>query len=452
MRFDGRGRTIVAALVSLVALVAWGRTRLLALADFEKTTRPSPFLQGPVFLSGAQGGRRPVGSFSKDQVRSFRERGGTIPAVALDIRAVQTSSDVAVLSRVDPGFCWLLATARVLGLPLSLVGVARFQVGADLLCLLLTYLLVRRVSGDVAASVAALAFGLTSATTTFLVAYYFWSVPLALVLAHLGLSFVRASSANRRLVWIGVILVAEAAAIWLRVAWLPVFLLALPALLIHERGARLALFAGASLAVVTLSYALLIARASREGEGGGLLHPRSQLWHTLYIGLGADGTWGDIQWLDEYAYRMAETAGVDPKEPIGYEAFFKARFLEEVSRHPARYCVLLLRRTLDYCGEALFRMPLLRHLPLSFLGGLVLASIVFLSCSSLAVDSGFVAALCGAQVVTWSALVPPVPPYSVECVGLPLAVAVIAAHAAALFLSRRFAPAWSGASGQKTKR
>lgn len=429
MQINGRSRAMVAALVSALALLAWGRTRLFGLRAFEADHQVSRFLQGPIFLSAAQGGDRPIGSFSKDQVRVFRESGGSIPSLRMDIREIKESGDVAVLSRVDPGFSWLLAAGRSMGLPLSLVGVARFQVGADFCCLVLTYLLARRLSGSLVAALAALGYGVTTATTPFLVAYYFWSVPLALVFAHLGLSLLGALTPDRRLLWFSAVLLLEMGAIWLRVAWLPAFLLFLPFLLVRERGTRLGLAALTALAAIAISYAFLVARANLQGEGGGLSHPRAQLWHTLYIGLGAYGTWGEIEWLDEYAYRTAATAGVDYKEPVAYERFFKARFLDEVSRHPARYGALLLRRVLDYAGESPARTPVLRRLPTSLQGGLILASCLALFAWNAAPGPRFVAALFCAQVVTWSALVPAVSPYTMECLGLASVVAAAGAKA-----------------------
>lgn len=374
---------------------------------------------GPQFLSGAVGDGRPIGWISLEQIGAFQNGGGMVPSRALDIRTFTSTGETGPLSRVDPGFCWLLAFARLFGVPLSLAGVAHLQVAVDLGCLALAHALAWRLSGPVAGSCSALAFGLTTATVSqpFLVAYYFWSLPLALVIAHTGVSLIRSDTKRSMGLALTSYLALAFCAVWLRVAWLPVLPASAAFLVVRQRVWRVTLIVGL-LATIAASYFLLIARVSRQDMGGAFTHPRAQLWHTLYIGLGSYGTWDDIQWLDEYAYGIAAAAGVPASDATRYEDFFRKRFFDEVRQHPFRYGGLLMRRVADYAGEALAHTPFLDSISRDRLGAFVLVLSVSLLIFCPDPSLRFVAALLLARVMVWSLVVPPVVPYALECVGL----------------------------------
>jgi hypothetical protein len=340
---------------------------------------------------------------------------------------------------VDPGFSWLLAGARAAGLPLSLTGVARFQTAVDLACLVLVCALVWRLAGPISAGAGALLFGLSEATvaTPFLVAYYFWSIPLALLVASLGAAVIRAGSPPRRGLALFAFALLAAGAVWLRVGWLPVLVLLLPFLRVPSLRWRVAAVTSV-LAALVLSYVALVARADSNGPGAGVLHPRAQLWHTLYIGLGAYGTWGEIRWLDEYAYGLASKAGISPVDSDRYDDYFRGLFLEEVRTHPVRYARLVAQRAADYSGELIAHLPRVAPERRTAAGAFVLAVAVALASFTREGAIRWISVALVAQVAVWSLLIPPVVPYALECVGLQAAVVALALGKTSDALASRF--------------
>jgi len=387
------------------------------------------FSMTPYFLSAAVGDPHRVGVFLQAQARAFHETGGDRPASRLDIRSVRAEGPEMVLSRVDPGYCWVLHAASLLGMPLSVAGVAEFQQVVDLVCLWLAAWLALRVWGPVAGGLASVLYGANSSipAITHLVTYYFWSVPMALVLAHVGLLCLRRSRVTS-LWWAALVLLA-AWAVWVRILWLPVFVVFLTGVGLVALPRKRALAVASSLFALVLSYALLLHRVANEGLGD-MWHPRSQLWHTLYIGLGAYGDWDDIRWLDEYAYAVAGAAGISSREWKRYDEFFRGKFVGEVSSHPARYIAAIARRIGDYVdfgrvSVAGARIPARS----SWLGWtfLVIAAICLARDRFLHFDEQLIGALYGLQIGAWAILVPPVMPYPVETLGLayPLVAGVI---------------------------
>jgi hypothetical protein len=410
----------ISVLLLLAGLAAWYRTRIPFLRLFLADQAPQSFDMTPLFLSASVDGNRPVGTYSQSQVDAFRKAGGNRPASGLDIRAFLAVGPSTVLSQVDPGICWILYAASLLGMGLSIDGVVAFQEGVDFLCFGLATWLAFRLWGPVAAGLTSLFYGANFSIPELAhyVTYYFWSVPLALALAHLTVSSVHRSRSALPW-WLSLVLVAMAA-IWIRVLWLPVLLMFLPVFGVIIVRRRRWLAGIACVLVLGLNYRVLLARVANEGLGDGL-HPRSQLWHTLYIGLGAYGDWGSVRWSDAYAVGLAGTAGLNTSQPARYDEFFHRRFLEEVERHPVKYIASLVRRIGDYVDAGRASTAGARALSRrSWLGWafLIVVTICLTRDRFGHVDELAVGALYGFQIAVWALLVPPQMPYPVETLGL----------------------------------
>lgn len=210
------------------------------------------------------------------------------------------------------------------------------------------------------------------------------------------------------------------AAVWIRVLWLPVLTMFLTAVSLYALPRARVLAAVVCMAALTLSYSCLVRRVSNE-KLGDVLHPRSQLWHTLFIGLGAYGDCGDIRWLDEYGYSVAAAAGISSHDSERYDAYLRQRFLDEISRHPLKYAAAIGHRVGDYVDEGRTSMAGARVLQRrSWFGWafLSLAAICLARRGAVRVDEMTVTALYVLQIAVWGFFVPPLLPYAVETMGL----------------------------------
>lgn len=413
------GRASVGFVLLLAAFGAWSARRAPAAIRFVGDSEPQAFQMSSFFLSGAVGRGRGVGFFDQSQVDAFIERGGTRPASHMDIRDVPSGPTPTVLSRVDPGLCWVLHLASRLGIPLSIASVAVFQSAIDLLCIALAGYLAFRVWGPIAGGMAALLYGanLSLVGVTQAVSYYFWNVPASLIFAHVALTVVRRRTTNRGMFFVLVLFAIPL--IWLRVLWLPALAAALTlvSILVFRKRAGLPLIV--VVIALALSYSGLIARVSK-GTLGDFLHPRSQLWHTLYIGLGAYGDWGAIHWLDDYGYQVAATAGISAHDTARYDEFLKTLFLHEVRARPFKYFRAIVRRAGDYvdeCRVSLFHVPALARSAWLGWAMLIAAALTF----TVGPDwrsSSTIGAIYAIQIGVWSLFLPPLSPYPEETIGL----------------------------------
>ena len=439
-------RTIVVVLIGLVAAAAWYRTRIPGFRRHLSADTPESFQMTSYFLSAAVGAPASrVGFFRASQVAAFEAAGGMIPASRLDMRNVPGGADPPqALTRVDAGVAWVFHLASLFGFSLSIASICLFQLLADLISLVLTAFLGFRLHSLLAGALAALLYAANTQipTTALLVAYYFWSVPLALVITHLTLSFWR-----REWHYFGgtSLLALSFAAVWLRALWLPPLVLVFVGVWLL-RGAFKWFTIG--LCVLLASYASLILRVRHQNLGD-MLHTRSQLWHTLYIGLGTYGDWGQIQWLDEYAYGVAAAAGVLQSDPVSYERLFRDLFLHEVSHHPFRYCLLLVRRAGDY-----FDTPRASTLGLgrigrrSIIGWLSILLVVALFRAVQARGWEPLMVYCSG-VATWCVFLPPIPIYTTETLGVwPVIVAVFLVEGVQCAIGHRLVrEAWKSGGG-----
>lgn len=413
-------RLLLVAVCLIPSLYVWRSTRLEALDRLLRGNQPVGLAVVPMLMSAAVGPpARAVGYFDEAQVALFTDRGGLYPRSRLDIRDVPARGKPELLWVVDPGVCWVWNFASRCGVDLDVASLTRFQVGADLVALGLVLTLAWRLQGWLAAGLAGLLYGMSGslAEATVQLGYYYWSIPVALGAAHFFLSAL--PKRNGQAAWLcGSAYMSLA--LWLRVLWLPVALVVTAAYGLARPRAR---WRAACLALFFLgvSYSLMVFRASSV-PGGGIMHPRSQLWHTLYIGLGYYGTFGPIRWLDEYAFEKARAAGFDPSDRRPYDRYMRTLFLAEVKAAPLKYLRTLVRRFGEYVefGRLFVLGP--RRGPIAWLG---LLAVAMAGSAAVAVrrylEVGpllWIGAFYVGLVAIWAWLVPPQPQYAIETSGL----------------------------------
>lgn len=308
----------------------------------------------PWQMSGAAGGTdRHIGDADPVQVNNFVTRNGLAPRSRLDIRDVPGGGLGSPVWSVDPGIMWVWHALSRLGVPLSVAGLAHAQVYMDLGALALAIALGWRLAGPSAGALAGLLYISSEliAAGVLLLGYYHWNIAGSLLVGHLLLS---AMTSPRFLPWWIAYCGLAAALVWLRAVWLPVAVATftlpfLPGL--RKPGQRVAaLLVG--LLLVAGSFAATVIRVKSAGVGEGTLLPRSQLWHTLYIGLGTYGNFGDIRWDDSYAASMGAKAGFPRENYRAYEDYMRQLFLREIAATPIKYVVTIARRYVDYVGAA----------------------------------------------------------------------------------------------------
>lgn len=435
-------RLLLVAVWLIPSLYSWQSTRLAALDRFLGGNQPVGLAVVPKLMSAAVGPpARAVGYFDEAQAALFTDRGGLYPRSGLDIREVPAHGKPELLWAIDPGICWVWNFASRLGVGLDVASLARFQVGADLGVLVLVLSLAWRLQGWPSAALAGLLYGMSGplAQATVQIGYYYWSIPVALGAGHYFLSAL--PKRNGQAAWLcGSTLMSLA--VWLRTLWLPVALAVTVAYGLARPRARWRV-ACLALLFLTVSYSLIVSRASSV-TGGGIMHPRSQLWHTLYIGLGYYGDFGPIRWLDEYAFEKARAGGHEPSDQKSYDRYMRTLFLAEVRAAPLKYLRTLLRRFGEYVDFARFFVLGPRRGPVAWLGLLavvmaasaLLAARRYLEIGPLLWIGTFYLGL----VAVWAVLVPPQLPYAIETSGLvaPLygSVGVIAARGVVAWLRR----------------
>lgn len=409
-------------LIVIVCLSAaaqhWYLGRTLRLENFASSTRPSTLDVVPVLLSGAAGspGRR-IGEEDPAQVKSFLARGGLVPSARLDIREVAGDGSARLVWVVDPGIMWLWHALSRLGWRLDLASMAHAQVCADFVAFGLAIALGWRLAGAYGGALVGLlyAWSLAVESGVTVVSYYPWSIVGSLLAGHLLLSAVvtRAWAAW----WLGYAALG-AALVWLRGMWLPVsmLLVMLPAAVLRSRRSLIVGLVG--LAMILASFGATAARVKAAGVGDGTLSSRSQLWHTLYIGLGWYGNFGPIQWRDGYAYEVAASMRVPVTNHRRYEAHVRGLFLEAIGRAPLTYLATLGRRAVDYLRAGWYGWsPWLVEACLIAGVGAVVTVLLFGDHATRRRYVGPVALYAG-SVAVWSVLVPPQESYTLETLGL----------------------------------
>lgn len=420
----------------VLSLALWARSRTQAFNQFLASAKPVGLTVLPYLMSAAVGSpSQAIGYFDQGQVHDFADKGGLYPGSLLDIRQVSGSGDVRPLWLVDWGIAYVWNLASHLGVPLSLASLAGLQLVIDFFAMLLAAGLAVRLQGWSAGVLAGLLYARSSVITAAAVqpGYYYWSIPLALVAGHLLLSSARNHRPSLPIL-IGSVFLSGA--LWVRALWFPIAIASQVLDLVRRRRHSWR-SATAGIAIIALSYSLLVRHAAKT-FGGDLLHPRSQLWHTLYIGLGYYNNFGPIHWQDEYAFAKARAAGYAPQQHSRYERYMRSLFVQELTAAPSKYALTLGHRFFDYMDHG-FQSLAFRHGPPRATEG---AFGCFTAAATLLLtrrrpNSGRVVVIglfYLGMIMLWSVLVPPLPVYASECLGLvaPLysSIAVAAGHAA----------------------